>query len=126
MASLTLAQELQDEFGSAYSQDFLEMPSVAETEAILPTCRNHYNAIDLYWMGPNGNVKFHLPPPLLFVGLRGASYRGLLMAKYEVVGTQYGTDQANAQWAFKGQTKWSRCRVGRDELDCSLRPRRQT
>jgi len=82
----------------------------------LPTfCRDHFNAIDLWWDGGDGIATFHLDPPLLFVGYRPGTVKSgvltLRRAIYETFQTSEATDPAGNVWRFTGRFN-ALCRGG--------------
>jgi hypothetical protein len=93
-------------------------PDLAADEA--PTfCRDHFNAIDLWWDGGYGIASFHLDPPLLFVGYRpGTTKSGVLTfrrAIYESLEPSEATDPEGNVWRFQGRFN-ALCRGGEFEI----------
>src|SRR5215216_4129178 len=70
-------EDLDADFGTEYSLDTTQTGQGAMwyvyADALTgdqQICRDHFKAIDLWWDSGNGLVKFHLDPPILFVGYR--------------------------------------------------------
>jgi hypothetical protein len=83
-------------------------------------CRDHFNALDLWWNGGHGLMSFHMDPPILFVGYRAGTFqnsRGLFFrrAVYETIQESYATDPAGNRWRFKGRFN-AVCRAGQYEI----------
>lgn len=82
-------------------------------------CRDHFNAIDLWWDGGHGIASFHLDPPLLFVGYRPGNFTtGVLTfrrAVYETLQSSEATDPAGNVWRFQGRFN-ALCRGGEFEI----------
>jgi hypothetical protein len=95
-------------------------PYIAMDVAGEDFCRDHFKPIDMYWDGGYGNMRFHLSPPLLFVGYRRGTYRtpkGLVFrrAVYETISESRTQDPAGNTWRFQGRFN-TLCRGGQLEL----------
>lgn len=104
-------------------------PSASEPPVI---CQNHYSGVVLFWNGPNGVVRFPLAPPLLFVGMRGGTYRGNAKAIFETVSPSYGTDYNGDHYRFSGRFNalcryyellgvWQQAMVPQDPIDIPVK-----
>jgi hypothetical protein len=93
------------EFPDTYSWDSVAIGSTAlyefETNGAV-TCRQHQNAIDMWYMSPHGNVKFHLPGPQVFVSYRAGSYLGMAKAIYKNSNLSQGTVDGH-RYEFSGR-----------------------
>lgn len=83
-------------------------------------CRDHFKPIDLWWDGGYGLMRFHLDPPLLFVGYRAGTYRtprGLVFRKavYETIQPSEAVDPERNVWRFQGRFN-ALCRGGEVEV----------
>jgi hypothetical protein len=83
-------------------------------------CRDHFNAIDLWWDGGYGLMSFHIDPPLLFRTYRAGTYtspRRLIFRKaiYETLESSEATDPAGNVWRFHGRFN-ALCRGGEFEI----------
>jgi len=83
-------------------------------------CRDHFNALDLWWDGGNGLMSFHMAPPILFRSYRAGTYtssRRLIFRKaiYETLQYSEATDPAGSVWRFHGRFN-ALCRGGEFEI----------
>jgi hypothetical protein len=120
--------DIEDEFGSNYSLDSTSsgrnaMPYLAPADdatAERTFCRDHFKPIDLFWDGGDGIMRFHLDPPLLFVGYSAGNYRtrrGIVLrrAVYETITESEAIDPAGSRWRFTGRFQ-ALCRGGEYEI----------
>lgn len=108
--------DLEADFGGLYSLDTTQVGMDASFY-VAPVdpytgdrgfCRDHFNAIDLWWDGGYGLMRFHLDPPLLFVAYRTGTYtspRRLVFRRaiYETIQSSEATDPAGNVWRFTGR-----------------------
>lgn len=118
--------DVEADFGGLYSLDSTQVGKSA-TYYLAPVetgdrtfCRDHFNAIDMWWDGGYGLMRFHMDPPLLFVGYREGTYtspRKLVFRKavYETMAPSEATDPAGNVWRFEGRYN-AICRGGEFEL----------
>lgn len=120
--------DVEADFGGLYSLDTTQagMDASFYVSPIDPYtgdrgfCRDHFNAIDLWWDGGYGLMRFHLDPPLLFAAYRTGTYtspRRLVFrqAIYETIAPSEATDPAGNVWRFEGRYN-ALCRGGELEL----------
>lgn len=126
-AAWTLS-DLNAEFGGRFSWDTTQTglsaafqydsdPSIGDDREF---CRDHFNAIDLWWDGGYGIATIHLDPPLLFRGYRPGDFtdrRRLVFRRaiYETVQPGEGEDPAGNLWRFHGRFN-ALCRGGSREI----------
>lgn len=120
--------DVEADFGGLYSLDTTQVGMDASLY-VAPAdpytgdrgfCRDHFNAIDLWWDGGYGLMRFHLNPPLLFVAYRTGTYtspRNLVFRRaiYETIAPSEATDPAGNVWRFEGRYN-ALCRGGQLEL----------
>lgn len=105
---------------AGYDATYYVAPSDGEAMLERTFCRDHFKPIDLWYDGGYGNMRFHLDPPLLFVGYRTGTYRsprGLVFrrAVYETIQPSEAVDPAGNVWRFQGRFN-ALCRGGELEI----------
>lgn len=120
--------DVEADFPGAYSFDTTQA-GLSATPYIAPAdpssaerdfCRDHFKPIDLWWDGGWGLMRFHLDPPLLFVGYNPGTFRSprnLVFRKvvYETIRESEATDPAGNVWRFQGRFN-ALCRGGALEI----------
>jgi len=119
--------DLEAEFGTRFSWDTTQTGLNAtfqyDSDPIgdeREFCRDHFNAIDLWWDGGYGIATIHLDPPLLLRGYRAGDFtdrRRLVFRRaiYETVQPGEGEDPAGNLWRFQGRFN-ALCRGGSREI----------
>jgi hypothetical protein len=119
--------DVDADFGGRYSLDTTQAGEDATPSAsydpltgTTEICRDHFNAIDLWWDGGHGLMSFHLDPPLLFHNYRQGTFkstRGLLFRKavHESVQSSEAEDPDGNVWRFRGRFN-ALCRAGALEI----------
>lgn len=121
-----IIDDLASEFGGTFSWDTTQtgMNSTIRYDAYAGEdgefCRDHFNAIDLWWDGGYGIAVIHLDPPLLFRGYRAGTFkdrRNLFWRRaiYETLQPGEGEDPAGNLWRFQGRFN-ALCRGGSREI----------
>jgi hypothetical protein len=119
--------DVEADFGGVFSLDTTQAGTSASPNVSYDVetgdgtfCRDHFNALDLWWDGGHGLMSFHMDPPILFRSYRPGTYkspRNLIFrrAVYETLDYSEATDPAGNLWRFHGRFN-ALCRGGEFEI----------